>query len=142
MLNTKSLLIACADAEAFIDKHQRDLTAQTKTETNHREKASTTDEEEMVETEKKYCTPTCKYDGGDEEADKMLINCEICKGWYHLSCIELDEKEALELSSGYIDPAKSLNSLARIILRMSPIWETTGERYADVIWYRTNPNDF
>ena len=33
-------------------------------------------------------------------------------------------------------------SLARIILRMSPIWETTGERYADVIWYRTNPNDF
>ena len=34
------------------------------------------------------------------------------------------------------------NSLARIILRMSPVWETTGERYADVIWYRTNPNDF
>ena len=28
------------------------------------------------------------------------------------------------------------------ILRMSPIWGTTGERYADVIQYRTNPNDF
>ena len=57
--------------------------------------------EEMVETEKKYCAPTCKYDGGGggggKEGDKM-INCDICQGWYHLSYIELDEKEALELS--------------------------------------------
>ena len=51
----------------------------------------------MVETEKKYCTPTCKYDGGDEEAGKMIY-CDMCEGWYHLSSIELDEKEALELS--------------------------------------------
>ena len=70
-----------ADAEAFVNKHQRGSTAQTEAETNHREKESTTNEEEMVETEKKYCTPTCKYDGGDEEAGKM-INCDICKGWY------------------------------------------------------------
>ena len=51
----------------------------------------------MVETEKKYCTPTCKYDRGDEDTDKM-INYDICEGQYHLSCIELNEKEALELS--------------------------------------------
>ena len=86
-----------ADAEAFIKKHQRDSTAQTEAETNHMEKEPTTDVEEMVESEKKYCTPTCKYDGGDEEGDKM-INCDICEGWYHLSCVELNEKEALELS--------------------------------------------
>ena len=51
----------------------------------------------MVETEKKYFTPTCKYDGEDEEGDKM-INCDICEGWYHLSCVALNEKEALEFS--------------------------------------------
>ena len=85
-----------ADAKAFIKKHQRDSTTQPEAETNHRKKESTTDVEEMVETEK-YCPPTCKYDGGDGEADKM-INCDTYEGWYHLSCIELSEKEALELS--------------------------------------------
>ena len=88
---------AFTDAEAFIKQHQRDLTVQTEAVINHMEKEPTTDEEEMVETEKKYCTPICKYDGGDEDRDKM-INCDICEGWYHLSCMELNEKEALELS--------------------------------------------
>ena len=85
------------DAEAFINNHQRGSSAQTEAETKQREKESTINVEEMVKTEKKYCTPTCKYDGGDEETDKM-VNYDLCEGWYHLSFVELDEKEALELS--------------------------------------------
>ena len=94
MLNTKPSLTALT-LKHSLKKHQRDSTTQPEAETNHRKKESTTDVEEMVETEK--ILHTCKYDGGDGEADKM-INCDICEGWYHLSCVELNEKEALEMS--------------------------------------------
>ena len=46
-----------ADAEAFIEKHQRDSTALTEAVTNHREKEPTTDVEEMVELKRNTAHP-------------------------------------------------------------------------------------
>ena len=68
----------------------------------------------MVETEKKSCTSTCKCDEGDEEADEM-INCDICEGWYHLPCVELDEKEALELSFWVCRSCKDSHLLVKLL---------------------------
>ena len=42
-----------------------------------------------------------------------MINCDTCEGWYHLSCIQLDEKEALELSFRVCRPCKDSHLLVK-----------------------------
>ena len=46
--------------------------------------------------QRKYCLENCKYENGDESYDTMLT-CDICDGWYHLTCINLTQETAQEL---------------------------------------------
>ena len=48
--------------------------------------------------QRKYCLENCKYENGDESYDTMLT-CDICDGWYHLTCINLTQETAQELSA-------------------------------------------
>ena len=48
--------------------------------------------------QRKYCLEDCKYENGDESYDTMLT-CDICDGWYHLTCINLTQETAQELSA-------------------------------------------
>lgn len=41
---------------------------------------------------KVYCTQTCKFEGSDEEGNRM-IRCDLCKGWFHEECIKVEEGE-------------------------------------------------
>ena len=41
----------------------------------------------------KFCLPDCHFDGGDESSEQM-INCDICDGWCHLTCVDLTPKKA------------------------------------------------
>ena len=49
-----------------------------------------------IETEK-FSLPDCCFDGGDESSEEM-INCDICGGWCHLTCVDLTPEKAKELA--------------------------------------------
>ena len=48
-----------------------------------------------IETEK-FCLPDCRFDGGYESSEEM-INCDICGGWCHLTCVDITPEKAKEL---------------------------------------------
>ena len=50
-----------------------------------------TDKEKPTELNEKHCSERCKYHGKDEEFGAM-IECCLCKRWYHLECMGLDTK--------------------------------------------------
>ena len=39
----------------------------------------------------KHCSDDCKYDGRDEEYGDM-IECCLCKKWYHQDCVGIKTK--------------------------------------------------
>ena len=49
-----------------------------------------------IETEK-FCLPDCLFDGGDKISEETL-NCDICGGWCHLTCVDLTPEKAKELA--------------------------------------------
>ena len=46
----------------------------------------------------RYCLENCEYENGDKLYD-MMLTCDICDGWYHLTCINLTQETAEELSA-------------------------------------------
>ena len=49
-----------------------------------------------IETEK-FCLPDCHFDGGDESSEQV-INCNICGGWCHFTCVDLTPEKAEQLA--------------------------------------------
>ena len=49
------------------------------------------------ELETTHCNTECKYGGDDEKSDTM-IECCLCKRWYHVQCVGLTENEGEEKS--------------------------------------------
>ena len=84
-------------AEAQINQEQSPVSAEDTTETSdqHEEILKAIDDSNL---QRKYCLENCKYENGDESYDTMLT-CDICDGWYHLTCINLTQETALELSA-------------------------------------------
>ena len=58
----------------------------------------------------KYCSHNCKYENGDESHDTMLT-CDMCDRWYHLTCIDITEEMAKELSAWICKQCKDSFSL-------------------------------
>ena len=84
-------------AEARINQEQSPVSAEDTIETNDQQ-------EEILKSiddsyvQRTYSLESCKYENGDESYDTMLT-CDICDGWYHLTCINLTQETAQELSA-------------------------------------------
>ena len=71
-------------AEARINQEQSPVSAEDTIETSdQQEEILKAIDESYVQ--RKYCLESCKYENGDESFDTMLT-CDICDGWYHLTC--------------------------------------------------------
>ena len=84
-------------AEAQINQEQSPVSAEdiTQTSDQHEEILKAIDDSKV---QRKYCLENCKYENGDESYDTMLT-CDICDSWYHLTCINLTQETAQELSA-------------------------------------------
>ena len=90
-----------ADYKSFDTKKEAEewLMTQPLDKENHDE-ANEHNEKELAypeELETTHCKTKCKYGGDDEKSDTM-IECCLCKRWYHVQCVALTEKEGEEKS--------------------------------------------